>query len=167
MIPTHAIEPVRLPFAEPAQVTHSLTFVSKVFSDIPFAHRQPKHKGHCSLIHGHNWSFMFEFGLAEGGETDENGFIVDFGDLKWIRSWLHETFDHALVLCEGDPAIEACKPFARIIVLENGSAESIARFVGLWVAAELERRYTHVRLARVVVDEDSRNSAVYIPYYHG
>ena len=34
---------------------------SKRYSDIPFAHRQHKHDGHCAFIHGHNWAFELTF----------------------------------------------------------------------------------------------------------
>ena len=60
---------------------------TKRYDNLPFAHRQPNHEGHCSLIHGHNWSFEFEF---KASKLDGNGFVIDFGDLKWP--------DHALAI---------------------------------------------------------------------
>jgi 6-pyruvoyltetrahydropterin/6-carboxytetrahydropterin synthase len=65
---------------------------SKTYKDIPFAHRQPLHKGHCSKIHGHNWTIVIEF---EATELDANGFVVDFGNLKYLKAFIDEHLDHA------------------------------------------------------------------------
>ncbi len=73
---------------------------SKTYHDIPFAHRQHRHAGHCAFVHGHNWSFRFTFGAEE---PDENGFVVDFGRVKFIRDWLAQHFDHACVFNRDDP----------------------------------------------------------------
>ena len=54
---------------------------SKTYSDLPFAHRQHRHAGHCSLIHGHNWELKITFACEE---FDKNGFVVDFGNLKYM-----------------------------------------------------------------------------------
>ena len=76
---------------------------SKTYTDLPFAHRQPSHQGHCALIHGHNWSFEFEFAADK---LDECGFVIDFGKLKWLKDWINERFDHTLVLNESDPMLD-------------------------------------------------------------
>ena len=60
----------------------------KTYSDIPFAHRQHLHDGHCALIHGHNWSFTVTFSCHE---TDLNGFVVDFGKEPNGPARCHET----------------------------------------------------------------------------
>ncbi len=65
---------------------------SKLYKDIPFAHRQPYHDGHCYFIHGHNWDFQFEFGCEY---LDTDGFVIDFGKLKFIKEYI-ENYDHAL-----------------------------------------------------------------------
>ena len=38
---------------------------SKLYKDIPFAHRQHLHDGHCSQIHGHNWDIKLTFSCKE------------------------------------------------------------------------------------------------------
>src|SRR5690554_5711471 len=72
---------------------------TKVYSDIPFAHQQHTHDGHCSFIHGHNWSIEVTF---EASELDENGFVVDFGKLKFLKQWIEDNLDHACLLNESD-----------------------------------------------------------------
>lgn len=146
-----------------------MTTCSKIYTDLPFAHRQHKHKGHCSKIHGHNWAFKFTFGAEE---LDANGFVIDFGDLKWLRAWLEERFDHTLVLNIDDPDLEELresltkrtKAFADLIIVPNCGAEGLAR----WIFEEVEvllraRTDERVFIISVEVLEDSRNSATFTP----
>lgn len=118
------------------------TTCSKTFADLPFAHRQHNHQGHCALIHGHNWSFQIVFGAAR---LDVNQFVVDFGRLKWIREWLAHHFDHTLVLNQDDPALAFLRqtlgelrdgagvttrpPYADLVIVPNCGAEGLAQYV--------------------------------------
>lgn len=138
---------------------------SKTISDIPFAHRQHKHAGHCSQIHGHNWTFKFTFAAHK---LDECGFVVDFGKLKFLRKYLEDTFDHALVLNWSDPALphlqECLSGYARIIVVDDCSCEGLLDHLypllnGL-VQKETDGR---VYISRLEIEEDSRNSATLTP----
>lgn len=140
---------------------------TKRYNDIPFAHRQPNHKGHCRFIHGHNWGFEFEF---EATALDECGFVVDFGGLKTLKSYLDETFDHRLVLNSDDPlaaqlneAQELCGD--SIITVPDCSCEGLAAFV-LASAQTILSGMTdgRVTVRRVTCFEDSKNSAT---AYHG
>jgi 6-pyruvoyltetrahydropterin/6-carboxytetrahydropterin synthase len=145
---------------------------SKRYDDLPFAHRQPNHDGHCAWIHGHNWSFEFEFAADT---PDECGFVIDFGKLKWLRAWIEERFDHTLVLNEDDPHLPYLRsaldtqpgdrgvgPFAKIIALPDCSSEGLSRWlfetVNSLLAAQTDGR---VSVVKVRVIEDSRNSATY------
>lgn len=143
----------------------------KKFSNLPFAHRQPNHSGHCALIHGHNWDFEFEF-QAKG--LDANGFVIDFGDLKWLRAWLEAQFDHTLVLNTDDPFLrylldatdtDGDRPsLANIVTVPNCGAEGLAKYVFEQVN-DMLRRLTldRVSLRRVTVFEDLKNSATFHP----
>lgn len=139
---------------------------TKQYSDIPFAHRQHNHDGHCAMIHGHNWGFEFEFGSME---RDENGFVIDFGKLKWLKQWLNDKFDHALVLNDSDPWLEDLigfldredgTQFADITVLPDASCEGLALYL-LEVVGSMVSEQTNGRVwvYRVTVYEDSKNSA--------
>ncbi len=141
----------------------------KTYSEIPFAHRQHRHDGHCAQIHGHNWSFTFTFGCEQ---LDECGFVVDFGKLKPLRSWIEENLDHACVFNQDDPLLDdflqlkdaignsVFKPF----VVEQCSSEGIARHL-YGVAKPMIQDMTKGRafLISVRVKEDVRNSAIYSP----
>lgn len=147
---------------------------SKQYSDFPFAHRQPNHDGHCALLHGHNWSFEFEFGCTR---LDSCGFVIDFGKLTWLKDWLKEKFDHTLVLNKDDPWLEfmqfhltdvtdpnrpenGCTWLAKIVKVPDCSCEGLAAWV-LAEASKLVFKMTDGRvfLLRVTVREDSKNSA--------
>jgi 6-pyruvoyltetrahydropterin/6-carboxytetrahydropterin synthase len=148
---------------------------TKKFANFPFAHRQPAHKGHCSLIHGHNWAFVFTFGCKHLEPGTE--FVVDFGDLKWLKAMLEELFDHTLVLNADDPQLEYLRnvlvnfqsglefrPLARLVLVPNCGAEGLAAFLYDEVNRQLYARYNgRVFLHAVVVEEDEKNSAAYSP----
>lgn len=159
---------------------------TKIYADIPFAHRQHNHKGHCRFIHGHNWSFQFTFGA---NRVDGNGFIIDFGDLKWLKQWLDAMFDHKLVLNDADPAraylvdglvhpegLEKSQsslvplfPFADVTIVPDASCEGLARYVFELVNGMVQDKYSDSTIDRRVwvqsltVFEDSKNSATFQP----
>lgn len=137
----------------------------KTYADIPFAHRQHRHDGHCALLHGHNWAITITFGCKE---LDENGFVVDFGKLGYIRNWIEEHLDHACVFNEDDPlkddliksAPQAFKPY----VVENCSCEGLAKHLYEVFNPMVDRETGgRVRVEIIKVLEDSRNSAIYTP----
>ena len=158
------------------------TTCTKRYDNFPFAHRQHNHDGHCALIHGHNWSFEFEF---SAGRLDENGFVVDFGKLKWLKEWLATMFDHTLLLNSDDPMLDyleevlgevrpdAASPssfeLANIKVVPNGGAEGLAMYVFNQVSGMLEDQqsptdseaYRGIALERVTVFEDTKNSGTF------
>jgi 6-pyruvoyltetrahydropterin/6-carboxytetrahydropterin synthase len=142
---------------------------SKTYTDIPFAHRQHRHGGHCALVHGHNWRLRFTFACER---LDENAFVVDFGQLRYIREWIDRTLDHACLFNADDPlreALVAAAPGAwKPPVVENCSAEGIAKFV-FETVDPMVREHTASRawLESVEVSEDSRNSARYAPGARG
>lgn len=136
----------------------------KTYTDIPFAHRQHHHDGHCAFIHGHNWSFTLTFGCHQ---TDENGFVVDFGKLKFIKQWIEQNLDHACLFNESDPLrekiVSACPGVWKAVVVPNCSCEGLAHYL-YGTFDELVRKHTANRafLVSVEVVEDSKNSATYV-----
>lgn len=137
----------------------------KTYHDIPFAHRQHKHDGHCAQIHGHNWSFTFTFGCEE---LDENGFVIDFGKLQFLREWLENHLDHACVFNEDDPLadriIQSAPEAFKVYRIPNCSCEGIATH--LWTVLNplvQEKTNGRVRILSVEVEEDRRNAARFTP----
>lgn len=143
---------------------------SKRYADIPFAHRQWKHKGHCRFIHGHNWSFEFKFACdVDNGQ----GFVIDFGRLKWLKEWIDTHFDHTTVLNQDDPLVDKFHSVGGndawdITVIPDASCEGVAQFLYTEVNRLLTTEVLQdedanrvVRVVSVIVYEDSRNSAEY------
>lgn len=138
---------------------------SKTYRDIPFAHRQHRHDGHCALIHGHNWAISLTFACHE---TDANGFVVDFGKLKYLKTWIDEHLDHACLFNESDPEKEALlansghlfKPY----ILPNSSCEGLAQHIfEVFNPMVREQTENRVWITQVLIEEDSKNSATYRP----
>ena len=133
----------------------------KTYRDIPFAHRQHLHAGHCALIHGHNWAITLTFACRE---TDPNGFVVDFGDLKYLKEWIETHLDHACLFNEDDPEREALlqahSSLFKTYLLPNCSSEGIAQHLH-GIFDPMVRQHTKERawITAVEVEEDSRNSA--------
>jgi 6-pyruvoyltetrahydropterin/6-carboxytetrahydropterin synthase len=135
----------------------------KTYQDIPFAHRQHRHDGHCAYIHGHNWGFTFTFACRE---LDECGFVVDFGKLGYIRDWLKENLDHACVFSEEDPLREqivAAAPGAfKVYLAPATSSEGLAKHLhDVLNAMVLEHTRGRAWIASLEVIEDSKNTATY------
>lgn len=135
---------------------------TKIFGPYPFAHRQPTHDGHCKLIHGHDWKFEVEFAAAT---LDENGFVIDFGKMKFVKEFLAERFDHTLVLPLNDPEFDTFqqlqeKGLAKLTLLAEASAEGLADYL-FQAIDELAGEATSERVGvvRVTVYEDEKNSA--------
>jgi 6-pyruvoyltetrahydropterin/6-carboxytetrahydropterin synthase len=135
----------------------------KSYRDIPFAHRQHRHDGHCSLIHGHNWTITVSFACRE---TDENGFVVDFGKLKYLKTWIDENLDHACLFNESDPEKDALLASAghlfKAYILPNSSCEGLAQHI-YEVFSQMVREQTSGRawIIEIEIEEDSKNSASY------
>ena len=139
---------------------------SKTYRDIPLSHRQPKHTGRCSRLHGHSWIITLTFGADQ---PDEHGFIVDFGELHYIADWIDENLDHATVISADDPRMDELKALdesslLKIHLVENASCEGIAKHL-FQVFSPMVSDATNGRahLFSLELHEDSRNSARYVP----
>lgn len=65
--------------------------------------RQWAADSHCALLHGYALGFRFTFAAEQ---LDARGWVIDFGrgGFGEIRDWLHQTFDHTLLVAADDPA---------------------------------------------------------------
>jgi 6-pyruvoyltetrahydropterin/6-carboxytetrahydropterin synthase len=119
---------------------------------------------HCRLMHGYALAFKFVFATHQ---LDERNWCFDFGGLKAVRAWLHEMFDHTLLVAEDDPHIEAFKALEReglaaVRVLAAVGCEAIAKHVFDHVALHIHQESgARVWLESVEVREHAGNSAVY------
>tara|TARA_B110000003_G_scaffold261627_1_gene283529 strand:+ start:347 stop:781 length:435 start_codon:yes stop_codon:yes gene_type:complete len=136
---------------------------TKSYQDIPMAHRQHRHAGHCAYIHGHNWTITLTFACKK---LDSNGFVVDFGQLKYIKDWIDRHLDHACLLNEDDPhrsELECHKAsLFKFHILPCCSSEGIAQHL-FQIFNTMVQSHTQQRvwLSHVDIKEDSKNSASY------
>lgn len=149
--------------------------ITKVFGPYPAAHRQPKHDGHCSLVHGHNWSFTITFGVDSEKQLDGNGFVLDFGKMSAVKAFLKDAFDHTFLVHREDPQLTLWNTLndlglCKLIVLDNPpSAEFLAQYVAAWFKANWtqifpgvpQEHLDKISLVSVKCSEDEINSATY------
>jgi 6-pyruvoyltetrahydropterin/6-carboxytetrahydropterin synthase len=135
---------------------------SKTFRNLPCAHRRHQHDGHCAFIHGYSRSFTFWF---RTNHRDANGFVMDFGELKEVKGWLEDHFDHTMLLDADDPLLPEFKALeekgaCKLVVYDDVGMEGTALFVktylDLWVK---ERTRGRVWVHSVEVRENDKNSA--------
>lgn len=130
------------------------------------AYRQWNARTDCQLLHGYSLGFRFTF-AAEA--LDVRGWIVDFGKEGFgaIRGWLHETFDHTLLVAADDPARGifeklAVAGLADLRIVPGTSCEKLAEHVFEAVQAMVhDASQGRCRLHSVECFEHGANSAVY------
>lgn len=119
---------------------------------------------HCQLLHGYALAFKFVFATHT---LDERNWCFDFGGLKATRAWLHETFDHTLLIARDDPQLPVLVQLeqvglAKLRILPAVGCEAIASYVFDHVADDVARDSAgRVWLESVEVSEHAGNSAVY------
>jgi len=127
--------------------------------------RQPTAESHCRFLHGYPLAFDITFGALT---LDLNGWVADFGGLKWIKDLLVENFDHKTLIAEHDPHIATfydlnTKGLIDLNVVPGVGCEEFARFVYDLIFDRLQQGddYFDVILLSVKVSEHEGNSATY------
>ena len=127
--------------------------------------RQPNaDHSHCHLLHGYSLAFTFTFGCKS---LDDKNWVVDFGGLKKLKSWLEDTFDHKVVLDRSDPKADVIYALeqhglADIVTLDGVGAEKFAQHAYNF-ADNLVYEMSGGRCwcVKVEVAEHGANSAIY------
>lgn len=101
-----------------------------------YGHRLLRHPGKCRHLHGHSAKVVATV-VAEA--LDEQGMVVDFGDLKEALSeFVKETLDHNMILERDDPLISHLRELGeRFMVVE---APPTAEFLAKMVFEHLQSR---------------------------
>lgn len=135
--------------------------------------RQHAADSHCNLLHGYALSVKLEFSAEE---LDERNWVIDFGGLKRVETYLKDTFDHKLLLSEDDPIIlngsraigeddstlDHLLTIADVIVVRRVGCEAFAEMIYHFVSAWLfDTHGSRVKLDRVTVKEHGANGASY------
>lgn len=143
--------------------------VVKVFNGYPCAHRQWRHDGHCSLIHGYQRRFVCVF---EAEACDERGWVIDFGGftMKSIRAMLDDNFDHTLLIAVDDPEAHVFEAHDgglwKLVVLPygpgmEGTARHVLEWINDFISFEHELQARKVRCVRVECWENEKNAGIW------
>ena len=127
--------------------------------------RQPlASHSHCSLLHGYALSFSFKFGCEN---LDDKNWVVDFGNLKMLKQWLKDSFDHKHAVDKDDPEIKTFlkleeQGLSEVVVMNGVGCEKFAE-QAFHYADELVQQLTDGRCFAVSceVREHGANSAIY------
>lgn len=126
---------------------------------------------HCSLLHGYSLGVRFIF---ECEKLDAADWVFDFGEMKEMKKWLDQMFDHTVIISEDDPKLEefqamnekggiidlrilpavGCEKFAELIFNKMQELIEIQRINGSLLNPT-------VQVKSVEVFEHGANSAIY------
>ena len=85
---------------------------TKTYRNLPCAHRQWKHDGHCAYIHGYSREYTFNF---DAESMDQHGWVVGFGDLKELEEYLIEMYDHTMLIAEDEYTVVIAQGLAKVV----------------------------------------------------
>lgn len=129
------------------------------------AFRQWRANSHCRFLHGYALQIKLTFGAAG---LDERNWVVDFGDLKTIKTRLEDQFDHKTVVAADDPHLSyfedlAHRQIIRLRIVPDTGCEAFALLIFESINAWLKTTQYHPRcfLKSVEVREHEGNSAIY------
>ncbi len=128
-----------------------------------FRQWRAKHS-HCKYIHGYALSVRLNF----KGMLNDRNWVYDFGDLKFVKEFLEDTFDHKTVVAEDDPELETFKELEekgliQLKIIPHVGCEKFAEYICKQISTTIEvNSNERVKLMSVEVREHSGNSAIYI-----
>ncbi len=137
---------------------------TKHFADYPCCHRQWKHPGHCSFVHGYSRSFTFWF---RAHKLDEYGFVVDFSSLHSLEKKLKDYFDHTFLVNQDDPLIPQWQQLHSekaldLRIMENVGMEATAQVIWEWANSILHQKHGgRTCCSRAKASENNFNSAYF------
>lgn len=148
---------------------------TKLFGAISTGHRQPeaaekRDSSKCAFVHGYGRMVEITFICKE---LDKRGWCVDYGDLKEIKEWLEEQWDHRVLINSDDPKLEEIKQMhekglihINIMNRDLGygagieqSCKFVCDFVDRWIKIRTEGRCS---VWSVRIWEHASNSSIYI-----
>lgn len=112
----------------------------------------------CKKLHGHSYKVEVELGADH---LDENGFIIDFGELKPFQEYLDLAWDHRTILTYDDPLTQQLADYEIMIMPDKlpSTAENMARVFADIVAKLFAKKIDGMLEIKVTVWETAKNSA--------
>lgn len=124
--------------------------------------RQWRANSHCNQFHGYALQVEIEF---EATHLDDRNWVVDFGNLKEVKQWLENTFDHKMLVARDDPEANFIqeldnRKLASIVWMDKVGCEAFAYFIWQYLDKWLLDADYHprVKLKEVRVREHEGNS---------
>lgn len=124
--------------------------------------RQWRAKSHCNQFHGYVLQVEIEF---EASHLDDNNWVVDFGNLKEVKQWLENTFDHKMLVARDDPEVNFIqeldnRKLASIVWMDKVGCEAFSLYIWNYLDKWLldADYYPRVKLKEVRVREHEGNS---------
>lgn len=124
---------------------------------------------HCSKLHGYALAFEFCF---EGDQLDHRNWLISFGELKPLKQWLKDMFDHKTCVSIQDPDLGIMMEMERqnilqITLVPEVGCEMFAKLAYIYVCENIltsvDIKSRGVRLKYVQVQEHAGNTAIYAP----
>lgn len=131
--------------------------------------RQHRAESHCAKLHGYAIAVKLEFG---SDTLNDKNWVIDFGSMKPIKTFLEKTFDHKTIVAEDDPLLSIFQAAAGggvmdLVVLPSVGCEMFARYIfdkvsdmlaDVWEGMNYDGK---VKLLSVEVREHGANAASY------
>ena len=125
---------------------------------------------HCSKLHGYALAFEVCF---EGNELDHRNWLISFGELKPLKQYLQDTFDHKTLVSANDPDLDFLmkaegRGILDLVIVPEVGCEMFAEMVADWIQKTIllendDALERGVELAYIKVSEHDGNSAIYYP----
>lgn len=118
---------------------------------------------HCKYLHGYALSVKFTF----KGPLDNRNWVYDFGDLKIVKTFLEDLFDHKTVIAADDPELEHFQELERLglillRIIPDVGCEKFAEYIFNHVEKLIDDKTgNRVTLYEVEVKEHDGNGAIY------
>ena len=87
---------------------------TKRYPEICVAHRNWQSQTHCALIHG--YARTVEVTISCLSLSSAN-WVVDLGDLRFIKEFLYEQWDHRLLVASDDPLLDEMRKMEELGLL--------------------------------------------------
>ena len=130
--------------------------ISKDF-DFSMGHTLHAYKGDCHRLHGHNYALTV---TISSNSLDDNGFVMDFADLKVIvNGILDAELDHHFWVFRDDPRRKTLVDMGARAVAWEPTVENIIEYL----AGEIKPKLDRVTLVRLELWETASSKAEWLP----
>ena len=121
------------------------------------AHRLlQNYTGKCTNNHGHSWLIKVQI---EAPALDNKGMVIDFQELKALKTWIDDNLDHTTILWEEDPMCAYIKQSGQRLytTIGNPTSEKIGELIFIQAKQLFEKE--NVKVKCVEVSETCTSSA--------